>query len=594
MHATLFNLANVAAKRPADFVVGWRDGNVVRNDDFLSRVNAWRALLQRTAGQNFALYIEDSIEFGAALLGAWQAGKTVWLSSDTLAASCAALAQSVDGFLGEFPEQYRPLQADEANDNNIVHYVEIDANFTALVVHTSGTTGTAQAIPKRLSQLSSEVATLESVFGPRLADADIVATVSHQHIYGLLFKVLWPLNVGRAIHAYSQNFPEELVRVLATRPCALIASPAHLKRLPDHLVWSPAAKHLRVVFSSGGPLLADVAHASGALLGQLPIEVYGSSETGGIAWRQRSDGAENLADEFANESWLPLPHVEWRVSALKNPAESGNQASENLLEIRSPYLADDAWLRLADCVEACGDGRFMLTGRSDRIVKIEEKRISLKKIEALLAASDLVSDIQVLMCGEVAGQRQRLAAFIVLSKQGKSLLASQGKLAMNSHLKNLLVDAIEPVALPRRWRYLYQMPLNAQGKTTYAMLQALLDSRPRLPHLRVLQKDVQRVELEIIAPTNLLYFDGHFTQVSILPGVVQLDWAISYGREYFDLAPRFHAVNALKFQRVIGANQPITLELIHDAQKGSLNFRYFSAAGQHASGRVLFVADDHV
>ena len=589
MHATLLNLANIAAQRTADFVVGWRDGKVVRNDEFLLRVNAWRALLQRTAGQNFALYIEDSIEFAAALLGAWQAGKTIWLTSDTLAASCSALAQSVDGFLGEFSNEWQALQASKADEVSATDYVAMDADFSALVVHTSGTTGTAQAIPKHLSQLSNEVSTLEAVFGSRLADAEIVATVSHQHIYGLLFKVLWPLTVGRAIHARSQNFPEELVRLLATRPCVLIASPAHLKRLPDHLAWSAVAQHLRAVFSSGGPLPEDVAQATGTLLGQIPIEVYGSSETGGIAWRQRSNSAENVVDE----SWLPFPKLEWRVATTKSADESENEASENLLEIRSPNLVDEGWLRLADCVQAHGDNRFLLTGRSDRIVKIEEKRISLTAIEALLAASACVSDVRVLLCDDV-GQRQRLAAFIVLSEQGKSLLGVEGKLAMNGYLKNLLVDAIEPVALPRRWRYLEQMPLNVQGKTTHAMLRALLDGRPRVPHSRILENDLQRVALEIIVPQDLLYFDGHFTEAPILPGVVQLDWAISKGREYFDLPPRFHAVNALKFQRVIGPDHPITLELIHDVQKGSLNFRYFSAAGQHASGRILFVADDHV
>ena len=589
MHATLLNLANIAAQRTADFVVGWRDGKVVRNDEFLLRVNAWRALLQRTAGQNFALYIEDSIEFAAALLGAWQAGKTIWLTSDTLAASCSALAQSVDGFLGEFSNEWQALQASKADEVSATDYVAMDVDFSALVVHTSGTTGTAQAIPKHLSQLSNEVSTLEAVFGSRLADAEIVATVSHQHIYGLLFKVLWPLTVGRAIHARSQNFPEELVRLLATRPCVLIASPAHLKRLPDHLAWSAVAQHLRAVFSSGGPLPEDVAQATGTLLGQIPIEVYGSSETGGIAWRQRSNSAENVVDE----SWLPFPKLEWRVATTKSADESENEASENLLEIRSPNLVDEGWLRLADCVQAHGDNRFLLTGRSDRIVKIEEKRISLTAIEALLAASACVSDVRVLLCDDV-GQRQRLAAFIVLSEQGKSLLGVEGKLAMNGYLKNLLVDAIEPVALPRRWRYLEQMPLNVQGKTTHAMLRALLDGRPRVPHSRILENDLQRVALEIIVPQDLLYFDGHFTEAPILPGVVQLDWAISKGREYFDLPPRFHAVNALKFQRVIGPDHPITLELIHDVQKGSLNFRYFSAAGQHASGRILFVADDHV
>ncbi len=64
----------------------------------------------------------------------------------------------------------------------------LDPDFIGLVLYTSGSTGTAQAIPKKLAQLGAEVAALETQFGALLGAADITATVSHQHIYGLLFQ----------------------------------------------------------------------------------------------------------------------------------------------------------------------------------------------------------------------------------------------------------------------------------------------------------------------------------------------------------------------------------------------------------------------
>ena len=68
---------------------------------------------------------------------------------------------------------------------------------TRLVIHTSGSNGEPVAIPRRLAQLDAEVRALQQAFGAGLDEALVLGTVSHQHIYGLLFRVLWPLAAGR-------------------------------------------------------------------------------------------------------------------------------------------------------------------------------------------------------------------------------------------------------------------------------------------------------------------------------------------------------------------------------------------------------------
>lgn len=557
------------AARPLTSIAGWRGSQQVSVAALLARAAAWRALCLRTPGTSAALHLDDSVEFGAALLGAWQAGKTVWLSADTVEASCIALAANVDAFLGEFPPAWSPLTPG-ADEHCALPWAALAPDFAALVVHTSGSTGAPQAVAKRLSQLASEVATLEQVFGAGTVEADVLATVSHQHIYGLLFKVLWPLAAGRAIHAHSLAYPEQLAAALAARPCVLVASPAHLKRLPEHLDWSGAASQLRAVYSSGGPLAPEAAASAARLLGHTPVEIYGSSETGGVAWRRRQPGASG--------AWESMPGVEWR-------ADSAGQ-----LEVRSPHLPDDGWLRLADRIEPVGANHFMLLGRSDRIVKIEEKRVSLDALEGALLATGMAREARVLPDG--ASERQALAAFLVLSETGQALLDAEGKPALNRRLRAQLAQSAEAVALPRRWRYLDQMPVNAQGKTTQALLLALLGgvpaARPRHPDVALLEQDGARVLLALTVPASLFYFEGHFPQAPVLPGVVQVDWAIRYGRRYFELAPAFAGINALKFQQVILPDSPLLLELLHDRAKGSLQFRYFSDAGPHAGGRILF------
>lgn len=572
--ADLASLAQAVSRRPPAMRAGWRDGACVTHGQLAARMADWAGFLARLPGRQVALYLDDSLEFGAALLGAWQAGKTVWLTADVLPASCAALAAHVDAFLGQFPPEHAPSMAPAGSGAQPCWRVLDDA-FPALVVHTSGSTGAAQSIPKKLSQLGSEVATLERLFGHHAAGAAVLATVTHQHIYGLLFKVLWPLAAGRPVHAHSVAFPEQLAALLAQGPCVLAASPAHLKRLPDHLDWRAAGMQLRAVFSSGGPLPFDSALAAGALLGKVPLEIYGSSETGGVAWRQRSAAAPD------DDSWLAFPGVAWRLD------------DGDALQVRSAHLADDGWLPLADRARLADGDRFVLLGRSDRIVKIEEKRISLSAIEAALLATPLVAEARVVLCEAPPGERQKVAAFVVCSAAGRALLAADGKLALNRQLRQALHGQLEAVAMPRRWRYLEQLPINAQGKTTQALLLALLApaAKPRLPEVRALEGSGSAVTLALFVPANLFYFDGHFDGAPLLPGVVQVDWARHFARLHLALPARFRAMHALKFQQPVLPGSALRLELHYDAPKNSLQFRYVSDAGQHASGRLLFHPD---
>jgi acyl-coenzyme A synthetase/AMP-(fatty) acid ligase/3-hydroxymyristoyl/3-hydroxydecanoyl-(acyl carrier protein) dehydratase len=566
----------LAARAPAA-LAGWQGGAPLAHGALLARARAWAALGRRTGTRDVALYMEDSLEFAAALVGAWLAGKTVWLVADTLPASCAALAGEVGAFWGEFPQEYAPCAPQAGDDcgfDSVSDWTTPGPDFPALVVYTSGSTGTPAPIRKRFSQLSSELEVLEAQFGALVGDAAVLSTVSHQHIYGLLFRVLWPLSAGRPVEAGRYEFPETLAPRLAAGPCLLLASPAHLKRLPEHLDWRGATR-LRAVFSSGGMLEREAALHARSLLGQAPIEVYGSSETGGVAWRQRTPGSL--------EDWTPFAGVEWRADA------------DGLLELSSGPAG--GWQRLADRVEGTQGGRFVLRGRADRIVKIEEKRVSLDAIEAALRGTGLVREARVLACLD-AGARQSLAAFVVPSETGQALLKEGGKNALSARLRVALAASTHAVALPRRWRYLERLPVNAQGKTTQAALLALLaqfetgaPARPRFPQVVLLEDEPARKLLELVVPPDLLYFDGHFTVAPVLPGVVQVDWAIHYGRLHFGLAGAFVGINALKFQQMIRPGVPVRLELAWDAVKGSLNFRYFSEAGAHASGRILLGPD---
>ena len=532
-------------------------GDPVTRAAFVAAARAWQARLAAVPGARVGLYHEDSIEFAQRLLGAWAAGKQVLLPGDRLPATLARLTGAVDSFVGDLPGALR-LDTDDAPAAPVAASVAPPA--IALVLMTSGSTGDPIAVPKRLDQLEAEIAALEARFGASLgAHPTIAGTVSHQHIYGLLFRVLWPLACGRPFFARRKATPEELAELTHDGPLVLVSSPAHLKRLPEALDWSGFASRLVHAFSSGGPLPPDASAAALALWGRRPVEVLGSTETGGIATRIAPD-----------QPWTPLPGVEWKLD-------------DGCLSVRSRHLeAPDAWYPTADRARPGADG-FELLGRADRIAKIEERRISLDAIERRLLTSPWIAAARVLV---LPGDRERVAVVAETKSDGAARLAYAGRAAFVRDARGWLAEHVDPVAMPRRWRFVDRLPVNAQGKTTEAALAALF--RPVQPEAQWLERGERAAKLAFVADQELLPFDGHFPDAAVLPGVAQLDWALQFGREAFAIEGEPARIEQLKFQALVrpGMNVQLALDWAPDA--GTLAFRYTSDVGTHASGRFVF------
>lgn len=508
-----------------------------------------------------ALHLEDAGELAIALLGAWRAGVTVLLPADLQPATRQRLADQADLWL-----------TDQAGDSALAELLgealpaaPLDLDQCRLLLCTSGSSGEPKLIEKRLRQLANEVEVLEAQWGTELGQACIIGSVAAQHIYGLLFRVLWPLCAGRPLLRKALPFPEDIQ--LASRELAdfcLVASPALLKRMGDNLDW-PALSRVRRVFSSGGPLPAEAAQQLQQRLDRAPTEIYGSSETGGIAWRQ------------GGSLWQPFVGVEL------------SQDEQGALRIASPCLPPDHVEQTADAARIQADGRFELLGRLDRIVKLEEKRISLPMLESALSEHPFVSEARLSV---IEDNRAFLAALVALSDAGLHALRNQGRRALTQALRKHLAQYCEALALPRRWRLVRQMPCNAQGKLPQAQLEALLRTpRCLTPERLGERQEDDQWHLELGVPVDLAHFSGHFPQTPVLPGVVQIDWAISLARQLIEnLPPRFQGMEVLKFQQLARPGDRLQLTLRFDAQRSKLHFSYRNGDAPCSSGRILLGA----
>ena len=432
----------------------------------------------------------------------------------------------------------------------------------ALTVFTSGTQGAPQGIDKQLSQLDGEIEALERAFGATLGDAVVLGTVSQQHLYGWLFRVAWPLAAGRAFVSEASLFPEGWFDETARHArVAWVSSPAFYRRLWPQLPWAVAAPHVVAAFSSGGALSEQVAAEVERGLGQPVREIFGSTETGGVATRA------------GQAAWRALPGVSLDVRAV------------GALLVRSPHLPSDQWHAMSDAAELHGD-ELRLLGRMDRVVKVEDKRVSLDELDAALSSSPLVAEASVVLLD--ARGRHEVGAAVVLSAEGLRVLGTTGRLALTKALRRTLPAHAPQIASIRRFRLVTSLPGTALGKVTRAsLLELFAQPRPSMPRVLEVRPTESGVSLGLIIEPDLTVLDGHFPEAPIVAGVAQLDWAVRFARQYLSIPKRgYSRLEAVKFNRVMQPGMPVTLSLEWSAAKQRLAFTFTGPKGACSSGRV--------
>ena len=507
--------------------------------------------------------------FVPGLLGAWLGGATVELLPNVQPATLERV-DADDGVAwvihdvaaarhGAAKEIFLP---DVVGDGGADADADADAGpppaprgpSAAVRLTTSGTTGMPRHSIKSMAQLVEEIAVLASVLPGARA---VLSTVPLSHIYGLLFGALLPLRQGSAIVSHDALLlPPEIGAVIEAEAVdRLVSTPSHLRALTG--LMRPGL----AVVSSGGRLPTELHLALAARHGGPVTDVFGSTETGGIATR----GDPRVG-------WTPLPGVTVRVEG------------DGKLAVRSPWCDGGAAV-LEDRVALAGDGSFRHLGRAGDLVKIGGKRADAAAIEATVRALPGVDDVAVHVFTTAPGREPRVALAIVRS----------AGVAENPELDRAVVVAairreFDAVFAPRVVRFVARIPRTERGKLAPDDLRELLELPAALatPADTIPMRRIAAGRYQADVPADLVFFAGHFDGRPVLPGAVLVDrliWPIV--RAELPEVTGVSAVRRLRFRRPILPGQALAVDV---ARRGDrVEFEVTSAGEVVASGQLVLV-----
>lgn len=405
------------------------------------------------------------------------------------------------------------------------------------IFHTSGSSGEPKIVKKSYECVLAEGQDLAEFF-KFSPDTVFVSTITPDFMYGTTFTVMLPKVLGCKVDEERVLYPEDIKDY---EKYVFVSTPSFLEKLAKYNFTFK--RKPQMIISAGAKLADDVfEYLEKISLGV--TEIYGSTEAGVIAYRQ-----------CARDNLKFFENVTYKNNTIK-----------------SPYF-DEAELTLNDEIEFLQNG-FVVKKRNDRIVKIQEKRVSLSEVENILNSTEFIEKSYCLKLDD------KLCAAAVLTVKGREFLEKKGKLELIKILK-----MSGSAALCKKWRFLHDLPVTERGKINRERITEIFNTNITYPNIIDFSINSDFAQFKLVFPLSSNFFKGHFTDFPILPGVVQLFFAKEFIKDAFNLDFVPETVKKIKFSSVIKPDTQATLTL--KRKEKSIDFMFTNGDITFSSGSFV-------
>ena len=556
-------LDNIDANR----IIFYKSDGIVHFGEYIKDVAKYANHFSKIPSNQIVIYIPDNFYlFYVCFMAALQAGKDIILPALLTEQNAKPLLETTHFLITDKFTSFDDFEIVNLECENNTNWNFCDVSERFLYFFTSGSTGTPKRIKKQFKMLAAEVA-FHSTNQKHLITQNpvMISSVAPYHMYGLLWRFFFPLANGIASDLDIIFTPEELQHKQSVYDKVLFATtPSFLDGITRYQNQYSFKNNCIGIYSSGSLLQTKTSMDAYEMFGVSPFEIFGSTETGGVAGRQQKDGPQ----------WTIFPPVK------VNLTENSELLIESDFSCQNPYL-------MSDIVEKTGDNTFLLKGRGDRMVKIAEERVSLPEMEERLCEYKHIDKSYVSALN--SKDRNIVCAVITLNTEGKKYIIENGRHLFVKELKQYLLDYFPNVVLPRKIRIVNTIPVNTQGKYIKSDINAMFESNVAEP----IMQNITKTDTEFVADLTFLkdssYFNGHFPEHPILPGVIQMHFVLSFIKQYFNKDANDYHILKLKFSNLILPDSCVHFELKRNSEN-EFTFSYVNGDKKYSCGKIAIKA----
>lgn len=507
-------------------IVFKNDNESISKKEFKQYISSNLPLLKQKK-KNVVLIPDNLLTFAVNFFTSAFAGKNIYLVDDVKK-------------INKINADFDILNSFVREKSEIYDFPEINTDSIEVNFFTSGSSGEGKCIKKTLSALIKEGSYINETLQIHDTSLTVATSTSCGHLYGIIFGFIFPLANHLPIWADTIEYPD----LYNVSNSIFVSTPAFLDTVRRNNITLKQAKYIT---SSGSKLKKETFEYLENFANV--IEIYGSTETGAIACKRNSQ-KEHLTlmkdvtiEPLENSSVISLPYNNYKP------------------------------IEINDKIEVFGN-EILLKNRTDRLLKIQEKRISAEGLENYLNKNSLVSESY---CFE---SQDKIACLCALSDEGKEFILNKGNTELTKTLKKYLTKEYEIV--PQRWKFIDEIPKTKVGKIDKYFIEHLFEINISLPVILKREIGENMVSLDMYLYKNCDFYSGHFPNFPITPGVVQLYFASFLGEYFFNEKLTGGQIKRIKFNNIINAGEVVKIKL--EKKSSSVSFEYLNNDKVFSSG----------